>query len=154
MNIRKATKDDIEGIVDLNRLLNRQHVLLDSVWVGGDQVDSSFRERLASDMSNASVLHLVTEESGKLIGWLAGSIEDTQPHFSEKRIGHIWSAFVLPEFRKQGITKASMEMMFQWFKENGINLAELSVASGNKEGIAAWERLGFLEYKKRMKREI
>ena len=154
MNIRKATANDIEQIVNLNRLLNGQHVLLDPIWVGGEAVDDFFRKHLTTEVENPLALNLVAEDNGSLVGWFAGRIEETPTHFRERKIGHISSAYVLPEYRRQGVTKAGMEMMFKWFKENGVNLAELSVASENKEGLAAWEGLGFVEYKKRMKREI
>lgn len=154
MNIRKAVPGDVEEIVGLNRLLNKHHVALDSMWVGGDLVDTSFKNRLEEDLNNPSSLHLVAEDNGKLVGWFEGGIQETLPYFTERKIGHIRSAYVLPEFRKQGVAKAGIAMLLSWFKENEIKLAELSVASENQEAVEAWEKLGFTEYKKRMKKEI
>ncbi|MBP9782422.1 MAG: GNAT family N-acetyltransferase [Candidatus Pacebacteria bacterium] len=154
MNIRKANLNDVRNIVELNRLLNKQHVALDPIWAGGDVVNTSFEKRLKEDLNNADSLHLVAEDNEKLVAWFEGSIEETLPYFTERKIGHIRSVYVLPEFRKQGITKAGVNMLFNWFKEHGIKLAELSVASENKEAVEVWEKLGFMEYKKRMKREI
>jgi ribosomal protein S18 acetylase RimI-like enzyme len=154
IKIRKATIDDIEAISELNLLIADHHADIDSFYARGEEVNKTFPSFLGEDLAKETSINLVAETDGKIVGWFSGSIKREAPHLSEKTLGHIGSAFILPEYRRKGIAKLMFQEIVNWFKEKGAKMVDLSVDGRNLEGLRVWEGLGFKEYAKKMKMEI
>lgn len=152
--LRKATEKDIPQIVELSGLLADHHHILDTFWSPGLATKPNFEEYLKDDLGKSNTMWLVAESEEKLIGYFSAEIRTTKSYISVSGIGHLSSGFVLEKYRGKGIAKAAFEKFFEWFKENDLKVAELSVDSRNIDSVKAWESLGFIEYMKRMKLDL
>jgi len=152
--IRKITEKDIPQVVELSGLLADHHHVIDKFWKAGDKTKKSFREFLKVEIKKSNTLWLVAEVDKKIVGYFSAEITVPKPVIAVKEIGHISSAFVIAEFRGKGISKMAIQNFFEWFKENGVKVVEITVDSRNVEGVRAWEGLGFKEYMKKMKLDL
>ena len=149
--LRKAVEQDLPSIIELNGLLADHHHVLDPYWKTGLEAKTSFGETLKDELENPNTMWLVAQMDEKIIGYFSAEIISTKPYISVPKIGHLSSGFVLEEYRGKGIAKEAVEKFFEWFKQEGVTVAELTVDSRNTDSVKAWESLGFREYMKRMK---
>ncbi len=154
MRVRKATKNDIESIVMLNKELADMHHNIDRIYKEGQAVATSFKKYLESIIDKENVLVIVAELDDKVVGYMIGVIEQQRPFLNLKKAGRISDAYVDENYRNRGIGKAMFEELKSWFKKNGINFLTLSVDVRNKDGYAFWKKMGFEEWMVRMKMKI
>ena len=155
VQIRKAKRDDIDRIVELNKQLTDYHRRLDKYYKPGSEIKKTFRKYLLEDIiGKRNTRVLVAEINGKIIGYFIGKIKKTKPIIVPKKVGRISDAFVEKEYRKSGIGRAMFRELIKWFKENKIKYVELSVHSKNEIGIKAWQKFGFKEFLKTMRLKI
>jgi diamine N-acetyltransferase len=152
--IRKATKEDIPQLKELNGLFADYHHKLDPYWKSGSETKGPFGEYITEALQQEDTLWLVVESDGKLVGFFSAKRKPGNPVTIALQIGHIADAFLLPDFRGKGIAKEAILKIIDWFKEKGIKFADLNVDSRNVEGIRAWESLGFKDYMKKMRLDL
>jgi ribosomal-protein-alanine N-acetyltransferase len=81
---------------------------------------------------------IVAEERGELVGLAKGVLD--------RGCGHVSFVYVRAHDRGQGIGRALVQALCDWFSEQGVVDVTLGVDSSNPAGLAFWERLGFREY--------
>jgi ribosomal protein S18 acetylase RimI-like enzyme len=74
----------------------------------------------------------------QIAGLVWGEIEPDSPV-----VGHIYQMWVDPALRGQGIGKALLLSLIDWFGRSRVAAVELAVASGNSAARALYESLGF-----------
>ena len=79
---------------------------------------------------------------GKIVGFVAGDANWFSKR-ERKRVGAIHEIVVLPEYQGQGIGKALMERVLNYFKEKGLDTAELWVGDENRKAFEFYKRFGF-----------
>ena len=149
--IRKATKDDLAKILSLMRQLIEEHQVLDNYYKSFTQYQG-LRDYVLKSIKNRSKLLLVAEVGGRVAAYFIGAIEPAPFYSVAKKIGVVADTSVDKSFRRQGILKMLFQEALRWFKKKKVNYIELSVDLRNKVGVAAWEKLGFVGYKIRMRR--
>jgi len=151
---RQAQESDTARLVELEMMLSDFHHQLDpSYWSKGDLKSAS--EIIHEELKRPLSYWIVAEDQGTIVGFCAGMINDTlSAQFVTRRMGHIMSAYVLPEYRGKGIVREGVKKIFDYFKSENVHLVELTVDTKNMEGVLAWERLGFKEERKRMRTKI
>ena len=152
--VRKANKNDIDSIVELNKKLIDYHRRKDKYYKYTSETRKIFRDYLSKIMKKKNVRIIVAEVNGEIIGYFVGSIGKAKPFTSFKKIGRISDAFVEEKFRKSGIGKSMFDELLSWFKKNKVKYVELFVDSKNQAGIKAWRKFGFREFMKRMGLEL
>jgi ribosomal protein S18 acetylase RimI-like enzyme len=152
--LRKTTEQDIPRIVELSGFLADHHHGLDPYWKAGKETKATFGEFLKGELQKENTLWLVVESERTIIGYFSGELSPTNPAAVPQQRGHVSNAFILEKFRGKGVARAAVKQLFEWFKEKGATVAELTVDSRNVEGVRAWEGLGFKEYMKRMKVDL
>lgn len=152
--LRKAIEKDIPQIVELSGLLADYYHNIDRYWKPGSDIKATSSEFIKNEIQNPNTSWLVVEIDEKIIGYFSAEIRPTNPVISVSEIGHISNGFLLEEYRGKGIAKATIQKFFEWFKEKGVKVAEVTVGSKNVEGVRAWKGLGFEEYIKKMKVDL
>jgi ribosomal protein S18 acetylase RimI-like enzyme len=88
-------------------------------------------------------LVLVAEEDGQPIGFAFGDIDS-------QRRAHLNVAYVRPEWRRQGVTKALLLEFAARARDAGSAHLTLDVDTTNEVGRKVWQRLGFTEWARRL----
>ena len=83
-------------------------------------------------------LVLLAEEEDEPAGYAFGEL-DPQGY------AHVNIVYVVPERRRQGVTKALLTAFGERAREQGVEHLTLDVATRNEAGREAWRRLGFTE---------
>ncbi|MBW2977632.1 GNAT family N-acetyltransferase [Candidatus Woesearchaeota archaeon] len=150
MRIRKAKKEDIPEIKKLV-------IKLFSTWAKidpADKLDRSWFKKSKSNkfynslLKNKDKLLLVAEEDKTLIGYLLLETQFRDPFLEGNRIGYVSELFVLPEYRKKGISKELLKKSNEWFKKKKFKWLVVSTHSRDKPAIQFWKRKGFKEFNK------
>jgi ribosomal protein S18 acetylase RimI-like enzyme len=100
---------------------------------------------LAAYMSNNLWTNFTAFHDDKLIGniMIYEKVEDE----TKRRIGHVEFLFVLSEFRVKGIATQLMQMTFEYFLSNNINISQLEVWNINKRAVSLYQTLGYRFFK-------
>lgn len=154
IKIRKAKKEDIENIVELNKQLDDFHTKFDKYYKDSSEAAKNFKKDLASIIQKRNVKILVIEDNNKMVGYFNAKIEKPKPFFVPEKIGKISDAFIEEKYRKLGLGKKVLDELIEWFKKNKIKHVELSVDVRNEIGIKAWRKFGFKDFMKKMRLDL
>ena len=61
----------------------------------------------------------------------------------DDRYGYFWSRYVLPQHRRKGLASRFMDEALTWFREKGVQRAEVHVHLSNEGLRRVFERKGF-----------
>ncbi len=86
----------------------------------------------------------LAKEKDKVVGFVAGDANWFSKR-AKKHVGAIHEIVVLPEYQGKGIGKRLMETVINYFKEKGLNTAELWVGDENFRAREFYKKLGFKE---------
>jgi GNAT superfamily N-acetyltransferase len=145
MIIRAAKAEDCETIGAFWQALVAHHHDLDSdlpqALADGaaryatrilEQLDDPYRQTLVA-----------LDDDGKLIGYVLGMVMDFMPDlFEQERVGMLADIFVLPEHRGQGVGKALVLALCDWFRARRVTSYEYYVAAKNPQAQAFWQAMG------------
>lgn len=98
--------------------------------------------------------YFLTENNGKVIGFIGGEIKIGGGFFKNKRIGAIHALFVVEEYRNKGIGAELIKTFVSWLKTKKAEIIELDVPSNNSAAIKLYKSIGFKEFIIRMRKKI
>ena len=153
MIIRVSRKDDSAGIIALMKQLIDEHHQLDPYYKKFSDYQG-LPEYIADTIKDRNKLLLVAEENEKIIAYFIGAIEEAPYYSSEKEIGVVADVAVDKKHRRRGILKSLFKKAQEWFEKKGVSYIELSVDARNTEAVIAWKKLGFSDYKLRLRKPI
>lgn len=153
MKIRAADRNDLPFITDLAGKMVDYHRSLDEYYKPLSTYKNLEKE-LAEELADKDSLFLVVEKDNKIVGYFRGAIEPAPAYTSPKKIGVIYDIYIAEEYRKRGIGEALMKEVLEWFELKNIKNIELSVDARNIAAINFWKKMGFFEYKLRLRRDI
>lgn len=131
MNVREATQ------ADEPTLLAFTEAILAENW------DRPWRPREVEPGMFEGKLVLLAEDDGEPVGYAFGEL-DPQGYALVNIV------YVVPERRRQGITKALLAGFGERARAAGIEYLTLDVATSNEVGREVWRRLGFKEWSQRL----
>jgi ribosomal protein S18 acetylase RimI-like enzyme len=153
--IKKAELEDKEGLLELFKKTADYHNSLDKdFYKNGEEQAESGVEYLNDCFNNKNCLILVSKDSKKVVGMLISMLKDSGRNTKSERIGFVSKAFVLDEYRGQGLMKRMFEEMKSWASHKEIKRLELVVNSKNELGLQTWQSFGFEEKRKIMNLNI
>jgi ribosomal protein S18 acetylase RimI-like enzyme len=92
-------------------------------------------------------LVLVAEDDGEVIGFAYGQV-------FPNGLAHLNIAYVRPENRRQGVAKALTAAFAAGARERGAEHVSLDVDLSNEVGRRVWQRLGFVEWARRLQAPV
>jgi len=156
MKIRKASLKDVNaitemviGLADFEGDLDPGFHVLDRTRL------EDFRPFIRKGVKGSRKRFvLVAEENGVVVGFIYCTIKKRPSVFTVKETGIIEDILVLPEFRKKGIAKKLVQETIKRFRKAKIKFVCVSALSNNKKALKAYQKLGFKEFKKELRRKI
>jgi ribosomal protein S18 acetylase RimI-like enzyme len=131
MKVREATATDEPTLLAFTEAIFGEN--WDRPWRPPEVTPTMFEGKLV----------LLAENDGDPVGYAFGEL-DPQGY------AHVNIVYVVPEHRRQGVTKALLAAFGERAREAGIEHLTLDVATGNEVGREAWRRLGFTEWSQRL----
>jgi ribosomal protein S18 acetylase RimI-like enzyme len=131
MNVREATRADEPTLLAFTKAIFAEN--WDRPWPQPEVSPALFEGRLV----------LLAEDDGEAVGYAFGEI---QPNSH----AHVNIVYVVPERRRQGVTKTLLREFGTRAREQGAGHITLDVATRNEVGRAVWQRLGFSEWARRL----
>lgn len=156
VKIRKATLKDARAVARLIEELTKFEKRIDATFktLDGKQLDEFEAYTKRAIRGGKGRFILVAEAEGKLIGYLYGEVRPRPRVFTIKQIGFINDLFVLPKYRNKGIGKMLTEKALKIFRKKKLKHVCLNAMSGNENALKAYEKLGFKEYRKELRKTI
>ena len=137
----------------MERMLADYHHAIDPYWKKGASTSAGFARFIRKNLKDPSFFWLIAKAGQKYIGFFEAQIKENYV-VSVNKVGYIPIAFVMPNFRRKGLSREALEIIFDWFKSKKIKAAEISVDTRNTPAVRSWERLGFKEYTKTLKKRV
>ncbi len=155
--IRPARSNDAPAIARLWDELVRYHHNLDDALPkaasDGQNRYASYIQRRLRDPD--AQIYVAEGEDEQLIGYVLGMILDLVPEtFEPERGGFLADIYVMESYRHQGVGRALVQRLMNWFKRNGIQHVEWYVAAENQSGRRFWEAVGGREVMIRMRVDL
>lgn len=154
--IRPVEPGDEAAIARLWQALSDYHVRLDPrlpipVKGAAERYAARLVERRADPTSRA----YVAEVSGEVVGYALGAVVDLHPDlFRRVESGYIADIYVDARHRRQGLARALVAALRDWFVSCGVTHIEWQVAAANTAGLRFWEAIGGLATTVRMRLEL
>ena len=141
MIIRPAKKADTKTIAEMWLDFVEYHRQLDEVTPqvteGGDE---RYAMQIRWSIEDDYAQTFVAEDEGKVIAYVYGMVMSlTAEMFIDERAGMVGDIYVKPEYQGQGVGKALMGAMKDWFKLRGVSYYEWYVAVENEQGVRFWQ---------------
>lgn len=143
MDIRKATEQDIDAILALNRQIGQLHFeQVPEVFCPPSLEDRAF---LLGAIADEARLFCVAVVAGEVAGFLTARIDlnESVPFLSKLPVCRITTVVVDEWQRSRGIGRALIAHGDQWGKARGASQLRLEVMAFNERARALYERLGF-----------
>ncbi|WCL80734.1 GNAT family N-acetyltransferase [Saprospira sp. CCB-QB6] len=137
--IRAMKPQDAKAFIELLQTTDAESDFM--LQEPGERKMNSFQVRMAVSTGIHRIFLAEEEETGRLIGHIAGAF----PYGQGERIKHAMhiGISILKEFWGQGLGNALFEALENWGQENGIHRLELTVMTHNERGVALYQKRGF-----------
>lgn len=136
--IRNATVGDIPALIELGT-----RMYLESRYAETSPFDEQKCADLAKQLINAEFgVVLVVEESGQLVGWVAGGIGEQ--YFSHERMAFEYGVFIAAEHRGGTAGYRLVKAFIDWAKNHGARVINMGITTGVHEERTGelYQRLG------------
>ncbi len=152
VTIRVATGLDAANISALTRAMMVEMANHGGNAVSlGDSAWEAFTHRVKAQLEHQSHKFLVAEsEHGQRVGFAGGELRDLDPPLAKKRILHLSSVYVVPNFRRNGVARSLLVKLIQWGRESGCSEADLNVDERNP-AIGLYHELGFTGFRQNLR---
>ena len=150
--IREATDADLDAMLSLWRELERiqgGHRLFPMAADAERRIVGLFREAIADPGSAAFVI----DGPDGLLGMAIARVTEQSHHsMSDARVVELSRVVVRADARGRGLGKELIDAASAFAKEHGAAYLAAKLFTGNTEGRAFWERMGFVaRYEERIK---
>lgn len=143
LTIRRATFSDVERIVELGLSL-QEHAEKSNplIWRITEEGKKLIRQKVETDLANSSVLVLLAEADGEVIGYVRGEVTSRSDH-TPRTVGHVSLMYVVKQFRRKGVGRRLVKELCEFFNSNKVEDLTVRYIIGNKEAERFWRKLGF-----------
>jgi len=151
-NIRRATIDDIETLVELRLEMQSENVA-DDIKVDWTAVGEACRRYFAETLPAEVFVVFVAEAEGQIVATSGVSLVSRPPgstSFSQSE-GYVTNVYTVPAWRGKGVATALLNATIGYAKHQGARLVFLHTSDA---GRPVYEKLGFAEYPPYMERRL
>ncbi|MEK7192279.1 MAG: GNAT family N-acetyltransferase [Patescibacteria group bacterium] len=153
MTIRITKKQDLAAILEMARAMVDYHHELDPYYKPSSAL-ADLESHAEEWLEDPNMILIVAENSGKIVGYFRCATEEAPFYSKAKKIGTVADVFVAREYRRKGAASQMFEKALEWFKKKKVQNIELNVDFRNTGAIAVWKKMGFFEYKLRMRKDL
>lgn len=155
MHTRLAQPEDVPQIASLGKMLLTMHQAFDQPYYQlEEQFDQQFGSFLMQHINHPHQFAIVALEGERIVGFISGFVKSLYPWFKVKSVGHISYLITHEDVRRSGIGKALEEAAIVWFKERNVRYIEVYTDEKNTLGGIVWDKLGYLPFKKFLRKTI
>jgi ribosomal protein S18 acetylase RimI-like enzyme len=154
--IRPATAEDAQAVARMwERLVTFHRALDDDLPSATHDGAQRYAKSLAERVEDSHTCTYVAEGEGQLIGYVLGVVVDFPPEmFEQEPSGFLADIYVEEGFRGQGVGRALVQALVEWFRTKGLDYFEWHVAARNADGVKFWRAMGGREVMLRMRSDI
>jgi GNAT superfamily N-acetyltransferase len=142
MEIRIATKADVETVAELNRLLFREDAGSRDPFIDIEAASGEATSYFEEFISGESTTVFLAEKGKTTVGYLGGrysALSRLRPMSTAELEG----MYVRESFRGQQAGSLLIEAFFGWAKKKGAGRARVSAYFNNESARRLYERFGF-----------
>ncbi len=143
--IGPAMANDLDAVVELH-LRALEEELSKSAAASFRRIDRDRRLEIVAFFRDAMVSDhfciLTAQTQGEIIGFTL-ACQRSQLGESPESVGMINGAYVLPEYRGQGIASQLAHAALNWMRMRGLTAVELNATLGEHGVEGFWRKLGF-----------
>ncbi len=154
--IRPAAPADLPAIGRLGALLVRTHHDFDPerFIAATPRTEYGYASFLGSQLEEPSVIVLVAERGGEVVGYTYAGVEGTDYMSLRGPAGALYDIVVDPAHREHGIGRALLDATLAELQARGAPRAVLSTAERNESAQRLFARAGFRRTMIEMTREL
>jgi len=145
VKIRKARKEDLKDIIELNQKLfgyeyKNWDNTLDCSW------PSKNRGYFKKSIIDKDSLVLVAIDKGNIVGYFIGNIKKAANYGKIKKIAEGDNAYILSDYQRKGIGSEFYKRFFKWARAKGVMRVKVVVSSKNVQSLNWHNKVGFEYY--------
>lgn len=149
--LREAVEEDVPRLVRLWGDMMREHEGFESRLRLSENALPAYEVYLLMHLRSSRSRVLVAErEEGRVCGFGCVYVAQNLPMFEPRELGYISDLYVEPACRREGIGRALLEAIRQWFAEQRVPEVHLQVYVQNENGVGFWRSQGFEPFFQRM----
>lgn len=154
--IRPAEESDTDAVARMWQQLVAYHRELDSdlpnAAVNGAE---RYAHGLTQRLNDSNTCTYIAEVDGQVVGYVLGVVVDFVPEmFEQEPSGFLADIFVEEPYRSQGVGRALVTALTDWFRAHKLRYFEVHVAARNPEAFKFWKDLGAREVIVRMRTDL
>ncbi len=154
LTIRRATLNDRDQVAGLWQELYEYHLALDPRERLAPDAREQYRGRLVDLLTDDTWCFFVAEEDGALVGFISGAVREAPPIMVERVHGYIEDTVVTARSRRRGVGEQLYRAIQEWFRQRKVQGMVLSVAAANPVSAGFWHKMGFQDFRIRMRGEL
>jgi ribosomal protein S18 acetylase RimI-like enzyme len=144
--IRRMQEKDAEAVGRLWYRLSKHHEVFHTYY---EVREDGERQLIAHvyDLLRRECIGFVAEVDGVVEGFVTGYIVRRNPQLAVEKVGKVDNIFVSDEVRGQGLGTQLLERLASFYTDQGIRFVEISCDLQNPDALRLYKRLGFVEQK-------
>lgn len=146
ISIRTGTSHDLDAVIELWKELMDFHAALDPLFMMCPEGPDNFRKHLLESLESGDAVVFVAVSDNRTVGYLKAEIACYPPVFVRKRYGAISDVAVTADHRRMGTGEMLVAKALDWFRDRGLDRAEMRLSNFNPVSRAFWEKIGFQPY--------
>jgi GNAT superfamily N-acetyltransferase len=151
--VRRACLDDIEGVIELWRLLSRDQLRKDPYYKGSLDFNGGY-EQFTDALTNEKCGIFVYEDQEEILGFIEVWLREPDFYFFCDSYAYILHLYSREEYRSGAIGLRLFNAAERWAAENSAKYLEADVFFHNPRVENALTRLGLSSYRKRLVKEL
>jgi ribosomal protein S18 acetylase RimI-like enzyme len=155
VTVRPATIADLPALGRLGALLVRTHHELDPArFIAATRhTEQGYASYLGSQLQDPTVLVLVAERNGTVIGYTYSAVEESDYMALRGPAGVLHDIVVDPDHRREGVGRLLLDATLAWLDARGAPRIVLSTAERNEAAQRLFAAAGFRRTMIEMTRE-
>ena len=154
MKIIKVSKRELTELTDLFERYMEYHGELDGYFAFRENISELWIKYMESVLQDENQVVYSALVNNRIVGYMTAYIKNRPPVYEIEKVGLIGDAYVLPNYRRQGIFTKLLEKIIEWMKEKEVDYVEHPVASKNELGLITWRKKGFEDFMIFMRKKI
>ncbi len=143
VRIVEATGEHLSELSGLERAYMEHHKDLDEYFACKTDIAelwTKYMEEILEDDDHVAYCAIIGD---RIVGYVTAQMAKRPPIYETEKVGMIGDAYVLPEYRGQGLFTLLYEEAIEWIKKKGATDVEHPVAVKNEVALKVWRKKGF-----------